>query len=324
MKFWRLLSRWMSIWAFAALSAPGASAAFPDKTVTIVVPFAAGSSADANVRVVAEKLRDILNTPVVIENRPGANGMIGANAVARAVPNGYTILYHSASLVISPWLVKDAPEPIKTLVPIAQVASTPYILAVRSQLGIRTLADFVAYAKANPGRLSCSSYGIGSPPHLALELLKQSAGIDLVHVPYRAGFSQTLVDLTSGQLDCAMDLPANVTQHTTNGKLVVIGATAPSRLTSVKDVPVISLDHPNAVVSGWSGFFAPVGTPPEVLTRLEEAVRSAISDPTVLRNLATVGMSPSATVTRDEFTKTVDSDYKRFGAIINSTGIKLQ
>lgn len=323
MQFRKTLPQLMGALAIAAFGATNASAAFPEKTVTIVVPFAAGSSADANVRVVAEKLRGVLNTPVVIENKPGANGMIGASAVARSAADGYTILYHSASLVINPWLVKDAPEPTKTLVPIAQVASTPYILAVRAELGIKSVADFVAYAKTNPGRLSCSTYGVGSPPHLALELLKQSAGIQVVHVPYR-GFAQALVDLTSGQLDCAMDLPANVTQHAASGKLVVIGASAPSRLASVKDVPVISVDHPNAVVSGWSGFFAPAGTPSDVLTKLEEAIRSAISDPTVLNNLATVGMSPSATVTRDEFTKTVGSDYRRFGAIINATGIKLQ
>ncbi|MGE0349200.1 Bug family tripartite tricarboxylate transporter substrate binding protein [Hydrogenophaga sp.] len=324
MKFWRTLARLLGALASAAFCASSASAAFPDKTVTIVVPFAAGSSADANVRVLAEKLRDVLNTTVVVENKPGANGMIGAGAVVRSAPDGYTVLYHSASLVINPWLVKDAPEPTQTLVPIAQVASTPYILAVRSELGIRSVADFVAYAKANPGRLSCSSYGVGSPPHLALELLKQSAGIQVVHVPYRTGFAQAFVDLTLGQLDCAMDLPANVMQHAASGKLVVVGATAPSRLVSVKDVPVISTDHPDAVVTGWSGFFAPAGTPPEVVRKLEEAVRSAIADPTVLKNLATVGMSPSTAVTRDEFTKTVGSDYRRFGAIIKATGIKIQ
>ena len=310
--------------ATLALPARPALAAFPERGITIVVPFAAGSAADANVRALADKLRAVLGAAVVVDNRPGANGMIGTNAVVRAAADGYSILYHSASLVINPWLVKGAADPIKSLVPIAQVASTPYILAVRASLGIRTLTEFIAYARANPGRLSCSTYGVGSPPHLALELLKQSAGINVLHVPYKGGFAQALVDLTSGQLDCAMDLPANVVQHARAGKLTVIGATAPSTLASMRDVPLISADHPNATVSGWSGFFAPSGTPADVVARLEQAVRSAIADPAVLGMLANVGMSPSTAVPREEFTRTVEADYKRFGAIIGSSGIQLQ
>ena len=161
-----------------------ARAAYPDKPVTIVVPFPAGSAADANVRVLADKLRGVLGAPVVVDNKPGANGILGTHVVVRAAPDGYTMLYHSASVAINPSLLKDAPDPTKALVPIAQVASTPYILSIRADLGVRTMADFIAYAKRHPGKLSCSTYGIGSPPHLALELLKQSAGIQVLHVPY--------------------------------------------------------------------------------------------------------------------------------------------
>lgn len=307
-----------------ALAALHARAAWPDKPVTIVVPFPAGSAADANVRVLAEKLRAVLGTAVVVDNKPGANGILGANAVSRAAPDGYTILYHSSSVAINPWLLKEAQDPTKVLLPIAQVASTPYILAARADLGLRTLADFIAYAKANPGKLSCSTYGIGSPPHLALELLKQSAGIQVLHVPYR-GFAQALVDLSSGQLDCAMDLPANVmAQARPGGKVVVLGATAPSTLPTMVDVPVVSLGHPWAAVSGWSGLFAPAGTPPDIAGRLERAAQRVMTDPAVLANLAGVGMSPSGAVTRDEFTRTVEFDYRRFGAIIQANGIKLQ
>jgi len=308
----------------ATLAAGPALAAYPERTVTVVVPFAAGSAADANVRVLADKLRAVLGTPVVVDNKAGANGLIGTNAVVRAPADGYTVLYHSASLVISPWLIKDAPHPIKTLLPIGQVASTPYLLAVRADLGIRTLADFVSYAKANPGKLSCSTYGIGSPPHLALELLKQGAGINVLHVPYRGGFAQALVDLNSGQLDCAMDLPANIMAHARGGKLVAVGATAPSGLASVRDVALISSEYPNAMVSGWSGLFAPAGTPSDVAVRLERALRSALSDTTVLEMLNNVGMSPSGTVTRDEFARAVELDYQRFGAIITARGIEIR
>lgn len=299
-------------------------AAYPERVVTIVVPFAAGSAADANVRALADKLRAVLNTSVVIDNKAGANGIIGTNVVVRAPADGYTLLYHSASLVISPWLIKDAPDPIKTLVPIAQVASTPYVLAVRPALGIRNVAEFIAHAKANPGRLSCSTYGVGSPPHLALELLKQSAGIDVLHVPYRGGFAQALIDLNSGQLDCTMDLPANVMPHVRAGRLSLVGATAASTLATVKDVALIPSEHPSAMVSGWSGLFAPAGTPGDVVSRLEQALRVALSDPMVLGLLNNVGMSPSSTVSRAEFVRTVESDFNRFGAIIKSKGINLQ
>jgi tripartite-type tricarboxylate transporter receptor subunit TctC len=301
-----------------------ATAALVDRTITIVVPFPAGSAADANVRVLAEKLRTVLNQSVVIDNRAGANGIIGTNTVVRAPADGYTLLYHSASLVISPWLIKDAPDPTRTLVPIGQVASTPYILAVRTGLGIRSLAEFIAYGKAQPGRLSCSTYGIGSPPHLALELFKQSAGINVLHVPYKGGFAQALVDLSSGQLDCAMDLPANVLPHVRAGKLVLIGSTSASDLASVKDVALISAAYPNAMVAGWSGLFAPAGTPSAVVARLEQALHAALSDAGVLAMLNNVGMSPSSTVTRDEFVHTVDSDFRRFGTIIKTSGIELQ
>ena len=199
------------------LAATLGHAAYPDRPVTIVVPFPAGSAADANVRVLAERLKTTLGTAVVIDNKAGANGLIGTKAVVGAAPDGYTLLYHSTSIVISPWLVKGAPDPTKTLVPLAQVASTPYVITVRSQLGIRNLAEFVAYAKSRPGALACSTYGVGSPPHIALELLKQSAGIDVLHVPYKAGFAGALVDLESGQLQCAVDLPANVMPHVARG-----------------------------------------------------------------------------------------------------------
>ena len=301
-----------------------AAAAFPEKPVRLVVPFPAGSAADANVRVLAEKLRALLHVSVVIDNKAGANGIIGTNAVVRASPDGYTLLYHSASLVISPWLIKDAPDPTRTLVPIGQVAATPYILAVRTGLGIRNLSDFIALAKAQPGRLSCSTYGIGSPPHLALELLKQSAGINVLHVPYKGGFAQALVDLSSGQLDGAMDLPANVMPHVRAGKLVVLGATAASDLPSIKEVALISAEYPSAMVAGWSGLFAPAGTPADVVAHLERALRAALTDPGVLGMLNNVGMSPSSRVSREEFVRTVDADFRRFGAIIKTRGIELQ
>lgn len=307
-----------------ALTALPALAQFPNRTVTIVVPFAAGSAADANVRALAERLRTALNTPVVIDNKPGANGLIGTTTVVRAAPDGYSLLYHSASVVINPWFIKEAPDPLKTLIPIAQVASTPYILAARPNLGARNLAEFIALAKARPGRLTCSTYGVGSPPHLALALLEQSAGIDVVHVPYRGGFAPALVDLNSGQLDCAMDLPANVMPHVRSGRLVAIGTTAPSGLASVQDVPAMSSQHPSSLIFGWAGLFAPAGTPQDAVVRLEQAMRTVLNDPTVLGMLNNVGMSPSNTVTRDEFNRTVESDFRRFGAIIKSRGIELQ
>lgn len=309
---------------FMLWAAGAAQAAFPDRPVTIVVPFAAGSAADANVRVLAEKLKNTLGTPVLVDNKPGANGLIGTKAVVGAAADGYTLLYHSTSIVISPWLVKGAPDPTKTLMPLVQVASTPYVIAVRPALGIRTLAEFIAYAKGHPDALACSTYGVGSPPHIALELLRQSAGIDVLHVPYRAGFAGALVDLESGQLQCAVDLPANVMPHAARGALVAVAATAPSTLPSLKGVPVLATEFPAAAVVGWSGLFAPLGTPPEVLKRLEAALKQSIADPTVLTSLQNVGMSPTPAATQAEFAAQVQTDLTRFGEIIRRNGITAQ
>lgn len=310
--------------ALTLCAAGAAHAAFPDRPVTIVVPFPAGSAADANVRVLADKLKDTLGTPVVIDNKPGANGLIGTRAVVGAAPDGYTLLYHSTSIVISPWLVKGAPDPTKTLVPLVQVASTPYVIAVRAALGIRTLPEFIAYARRQPNALACSTYGVGSPPHIALELLKQSAGIDVLHVPYKAGFASALVDLESGQLQCAVDLPANVMPHAARGALVAVSATAPSTLPTLKGVPVLSVDFPAAAVVGWSGLFAPMGTPPDVLARLEAALKQTIADPAVVTSLQNVGMSPTPAAAQGEFAPRVKDDLARFGETIRRNGITAQ
>lgn len=298
-----------------------AQAAFPDRAITIVVPFAAGSAADANVRVIADKLKGTLGVPVVIDNKPGANGLIGTKAAVGARPDGYTLLYHSTSIVINPWLMADAPNPARTLVPLAQVASTPYVIAVRAALGIKTLAEFVAYARSRPGAMACSTYGIGSPPHIALELLKQAAGIDVLHVPYKAGFASAVVDLESGQLQCAVDLPANVMPYSTRGTLVAVAATAPSTLPSLRGVPALTITYPAAAVEGWSGMFAPAGTPPEVLARLEEALKQAIADPAVVTSLDNVGMSPAPASVQRAFAPRIGTEHERYGEIIRRNGI---
>lgn len=311
-----------SIWAIILAAASNtALAAYPDRPIIIVVPFPAGSSADANVRVLAEELKAVLNTPIIVDNRAGATGIIGANAVARAAPDGYTLLYHTTTLVINAWLNKEAPDPKKAFVPIAQVASTPYVIAVAATSQIRNLAEFIAYARSRPGAMACSTYGIGSPPHLVLELLKRNASINVLHIPYRS-FSQAFVDLSSGQLECAVDLPANVMQHVKSGKLIAIAATAPSDLSSVRDVPLLGSDYPDVNVLGWSGFFAPADTPTDVVSRIERAVHQSIRKPTVLKNLDAVGMSPSVEVTRVDFAKVIESDYVKFGEIIQRNGIR--
>lgn len=303
-----------------ALAGTAATAAYPDRPITIIVPTPAGGASDVVARTLANKLKEVLKTQIIVDNRAGATGSIGAHAVARAPADGYTILYHFASLVINPWLSKDAPDP-KAFIPIVQVASSPYLLAVRPDSGISDLGQFVAYAKSHPGKLGCSTYGIGSAPHLALEMLKQAAGINVLHVPYR-NFQQALPDLMSGQLQCAMDLPGNIIPQARNGSLVVIGATEPSKLESLRDMKLIADKYPEVMVIGWSGLFAPAGTPPEIVKRLEEAVHQALQDHGVEKNLENNYMGVSTAVTRDEFIKTVQSDSVRFGEVIRRVGIK--
>lgn len=306
-----------------ALIAPTiAVAEFPDKPIKLVVGAAAGGAADILARSYAEKLKEQVGQPVVVDNKPGATGAIGADLVAKAPPDGYTIGLNSSAMMINPWLVKQPFDVMKDLTPVARAADTPYVVMVGAKLPIQNLDEFVAYAKNNPGKLECATYGVGSPPHIALELFKKAAGINIVHVPYKT-FAQALPELLSGQVGCSIDLPTVPVPYVRSGQLRAIAHTGTEVMSLYPGAEPFGKRYPGATVVGWQGIFAPSATPRPVLERLRNEWAKVLSNPEIKQRIRTGGYSPS-TVNIDAFTKEIASDYEKFGKIVKDTGIRLQ
>jgi tripartite-type tricarboxylate transporter receptor subunit TctC len=308
---------------FLVLAASGvtAQAVFPDRPIKLIVPFAAGGTADTAARSLAERVKATTGQAVVVDNKVGATGNIGAQAVVAAPPDGYTILFHSSAVVINPWMMKVAFDIQKDLVPITQIASTSYVMTVAANHPAQTAEDFLAIARKSPGKTSCMTYGIGSPPHLWLELLKQAAGVDILHVPYRA-FGQALPDLVSGRLDCIIEPPTTVIPQVRSGTiraLVVTGAA----LEQLPGVPSISKLYPTAAVEGWQGLFAPAGTPKPVIAKLHAEFAGAVHTPEVAKRIRDAGFRPVGG-TPDALGGIISEELAKFGDVIRKRNIKAE
>lgn len=304
-----------------ALAATLAHADYPDHPVKIIVGAAAGGAADILARGYAEQLKERIGQPVIVDNKPGATGGIGANALAKSPADGYSIGLNSSAMVINPWLVKQPFDVMKDLVPVARAAETPYVVMVSAKLPVKNLDDFVAYAKANPGKLDCATYGVGSPPHLALEMFKQAAGIEVLHVPYKT-FAQSLPDLISGQIDCSIDLPTVPLPHVKSGQLRAIAHTGHGRMALYPEAEPFGQRFGSATVTGWQAIFAPAATPRPVLERLRTEWVALLGHPDVQKLIRESGYLPS-NGTVDAFAKEMAADYERFGRIVKETGMRL-
>ncbi|KAA0073953.1 tripartite tricarboxylate transporter substrate-binding protein [Tardiphaga sp. P9-11] len=292
-----------------------ARAEYPDRPIHLIVALPPGGSVDVVARILAEKVSASLGEPIVVENRPGASGIVAAEAVSTAEPDGYTVLFTTSALTTSPWMLSSSFDPVKSLLPVVLVARAAYVLVVRPSLGVNSLDEFVALAKAQPGKLNCSTYGVGSPPHLALEMLKDAAGLDIVHIPYR-GFGQALPDMMSGLLSCAMEIPANVEQQIRVNNLKAIAVTTAKPIDIFPGVPPIATRFPKVIVDGWQGVLVPERTPQSVVSRLNMEFVKALRNPDTVKRLRELGFEPigndsatAATVFRN--------DYERFGVILN-------
>ena len=297
-----------------------AQAQFPDKPIRLVVALPAGGSVDVVARIVADRLREQLQQPVVVENKPGASGNIAAQFVATAEPDGYTVLFTTSVITSSPWINPPNFDPPKDLVAVTRVALSPYVLIVRPESPIMTLDDFVSRAHSDPGTFSCSTYGVGSPPHLALELLKQSAHLNIVHIPYR-GFNQAYPDIKSGLLTCAMEVPANVGQFVQEGALRALAVTTAKPMKIFPGVPTIASRFPDVVVEGWQGVFVASGTPQPIVDRLNHELVRAINEPEVVERLGKLGFEPIGD-TSAEANGVFRKEYERFGVTIRSLKLR--
>lgn len=304
-------------------AAPAAAQDYPNHVIKMVIAFPPGGPTDFVGRLLADKLKDLLGQSVIIENKPGAAGAIGAEAVTKAAPDGYTLfLTTSGAVAITPHLHPDTHyDPIRDFAPITQVVNVTTTLVVRPELGVNSAKDLVAMAKAKPGTIPLASTGIGSPPHIALELLQSAADVKLVHVPYR-GAAPAITDLLGGQVTAMFaDAPVLI-PHIQGAKLKAIAVASDARNPMLPDVPTLGEQgYPGTVVDNWYGLLAPAKTPPAIIAKLNQAVRAALNDPVLRDKLVKVGAVPVGS-SPEEFAKFLKEELDRMGKVIREHGIK--
>ena len=310
---------------FAALLPAAAwSQAFPARPIHIVVPFAPGGGTDVLTRIVAQQLTEQLGQNVVVENRPGAGGAVGAAHVAKAPADGYTLYVGTTATAMMPALYRNLGfDPIGDFKPVAMIGTSPFLLIVNPKVPARTLPELIALARARPGTLTYGSAGNGSVNHVGMELFKDSARVDVLHVPYK-GSSAALADVMGGQITMMMDTVVSSTQHVKSGAVRALAATSSSRTSLASDVPTVAEQGvPDFEVSVWYGFVAPRGTPDAVAQRLNAEVARALASPAVRQRYATLGAEPWS-LSVEEFERLWVSEEKKWTRVIGNAKITVQ
>jgi tripartite-type tricarboxylate transporter receptor subunit TctC len=263
--------------ALSFVTAPPARAAFPDKPIKIIVPFAPGGGTDLVARVLADAMSKDLGQPVIIENKPGAGTIVGTGAAASSAANGYTLVMATFAHAVNPSLYAKLPyDTFKAFAPVALIARSFNIVVVNPKKPFTKLSDVIAYAKANPGELNYGSFGIGTSAHLAAELFKNKAQVDLTHVPYK-GAAPAITDLLGGQIQIMFTTVASVASYIGSGQLRALAVTSAQRSPAFADLPTVAeAGVPGYAAESWYGLYAPAGTPPEAIARLNESVAKAI------------------------------------------------
>lgn len=292
---------------------------YPTKTITIVVPFSAGGGVDTIARLLAEKLRVSLKQNVIIDNKAGGSGMIGAQAVVKAAPDGHTVLLGSAGeTAINTFVYKNKMQynPAKDLAPVTLVTRVPNVLVVAPNLPVKNMEELIAFSKKNPGKLSYSSSGVGNPQHLNGELLEEIAGIHMVHIPYK-GASGQLIDVVSGNVDMTFVSYAAAKSFIKEGKVKAIAVTSSKRTSFAPEIPAIAEYKPLSKyqLENWFGMFAPAGTPDAVIQKLNAAVTQAIKDPELAKRLQDQGGEP-APMTTEQFKDFIKTESVQFQKIV--------
>ncbi len=301
--------------------APARAAEFPSGPVRFIVPFNAGGGTDVVARVVAEEMSKNLGQPVLVDNRPGAQGIVGTKAGAMAAPDGQTITFVlQATLALNPSLYKATNyDPVKDFAPISQLSTAPYVVAVNPKLGVANIQDLIAKAKQAPGSVNYASGAAAS--HLASLLFQKTVGIKMTHIPY-SGSGQALTDLLSGRIGVMLSSPVSVLPHIKSGALLALAVTGPERVPSLPDVPTVAeLGYPGFDVSGWYGVAAPAGTPPAVIAKLNAAVVAALKQEGVRASLEKAGVEGRSS-TPQEFQELIEAEIARWTALIKEEGIQ--
>ncbi len=315
--------RFMKLLLLVGLALPGAvlAQAYPSKPVRVVVTFPPGSTPDIVGRALTARLQEAMGQPFVVENRAGAGGNIGADAVAKAAPDGYTLLVSTNGVfAINKALYKSMPfDPDKDLAPIALLATAPQMLVVQPALGLKTLQEFLEYARRNPEKLSYGSVGAGSASHLTMELLKSEAKVSLVHVPYK-GFPPAVTDMLGGNIHTMFAIVPGVLQHVKAGKMTGLAVTALRRSALAPDVPsVAELGLPQLESLAWIGLAAPAGTPREIVSRLADEAARQLRAPEARELLGRQGFDVVAG-TPEEFQRWIGAEAEKWSRVIRASG----
>jgi tripartite-type tricarboxylate transporter receptor subunit TctC len=294
---------------------------FPNKQIRLIVPFPAGGPNDIIARVVGQRMSEILKQPLVIDNRGGQGGVLGTDMVAKAAPDGYTIgIVSASSLVISPTMDKVGYDVHKDFAPVTLVTTVPEMLVVATNVPAKNMAELVSLARAQPGKFNFASSGIGGLPHLAGELFKLTAKIDIVHVPYR-GAAPAINDLLGQQVQMAfLDLPV-ILPHIKAGLLRPIALGAPERAPTAPDVPTTAeVGMPDLLIENWYGMIAPAGTPEKIVVTLNRVANEAMSDPAVKQKLADQGLTVAGD-TPEHFRRFIETEVKKWAGVIKDAGV---
>jgi len=318
------INRWLTSAVFSLLATTFAHAdGYPAKTVRIIVPYPAGGTTDIVARIAAKELTDRLKQSFVVENKAGANGAIGAVEVARAAPDGYTLLMGTASTHgINSAVYKSLPyDAVKDFAPVTIVASTPNIIAVNPSVPAKNLPELIALIKASPGKYNFGSTSLGGSPHMSAELLKMMAGLDMLHVPYK-GAAPMLTDLIGGQVQIGFDNLPSTINFVRSNKVRAIAVTTAQRWPGAPDIPTVAETLPGYEVSGWFGLLAPAGTPKDVLDKIQQTLAAAEKEPKVAKQMLDLGAQPVAN-SPDAFAKQIRADVDKWRKVVASSGLKL-
>jgi tripartite-type tricarboxylate transporter receptor subunit TctC len=308
--------------ALPVVSRIASAQTYPARPVNLVVPIAAGGAVDTAARIIAEKLQEKIQQSVVVENRPGAGSVIGSNFVARAAPDGYTLLLMEPGAVLAKWLSKTIPFDVATdFAPIAMVATSPLVLFAHPSVAFHDIKELIAYGKANPRKLSVGTPGVGTPHHLAAAWLNTAAKIDITHVPYR-GAALALNDLLGGQIPLIWASPVAVMPFVEQGKVKMLGVSTEQRSPLMPQVPTVSESGvPGFDTANWFGVAAPAKVPQVVVARLGQAIRETTELPDVRKRMSTLGFSLDVR-NSEQFRELIARDHHKYGAIIRDAGIQ--
>lgn len=299
--------------------------AFPIKPVRMIVTAAAGGITDIMARLIQDSVSRGLGQQMIVENKPGAGGIIATDYVAKSAPDGYTlVIVNVGNVAIVPWITKSLPyDPLNDLVGVAAVGEVPSIVAINDKLPVKTLKEFIEYAKQNPGKINYGSAGNGTIPHLAGEVLSHLTGIKMVHVPYK-GAAPAAVDLAAGRVQLGLVGIGTVKGQIAGGQVRVLAVAAPTRLTALPDVPTFDQAGVSGYdVTNWFGVMAPKGTPRAAVQAINTQINHALEDPQVVQRLAAAGIL-ALRESAEQFQKRVNSDYAKWRDVVRQAGVKAQ